>query len=116
MEVILNIGLHSETLGVIPAQKALSEVRKAFGVHFNAAVIQSDTEPTLVCEVHVDPIRASNKIYELAVLLGQDCIGAYTPASGVGILIGPKPWGAFNPEFFILPNGTRLATPAAKAA
>jgi hypothetical protein len=59
-----------------------------------------------------------NRTAMLAVALGQDCIAVWHADEAYGDLIGPKAaeWGPFNPEFFILPDGTRLAETAAKAA
>ena len=120
MKFILNIGLASEAYGVIRATDALLVARRFFPSFLSITTVQSDTEPTLVLEVdahahpRTEPVRAA--IHKLAEILGQDCIAAY--ANGVGRLIGPRAaaWGAFNPEFFILPDGSRLAQPAAVAA
>ena len=54
------------------------------------------------------------------MILGQDCIAYYgIPHHGQarGHLAGPNAaaWGAFNPEFFILPTGERLAAQQARA-
>ncbi len=52
-----------------------------------------------------------NTIYDLALLLNQDAIAVYLPDFGHGALIGPRAeaWGNFNPEFFLLPDGSRLS-------
>lgn len=133
MRFVLNIGLdnipvvgESFTNGVrnpLVASRyitAIQAVRAAgFSVYKNKRV-QSDTEPTLVAEVmfmgHLEQLHA--KVTALSDLLQQDCIAVYNPITGQGDLIGPRAaeWGPFNPEFFILLDGTRLATPAAKAA
>ena len=77
-------------------------------------------EPTLVIEGlyagHV--VDLTKHMHQIARDLQQDCIAVYQPTRGVGHLVGPKAikWGQFNPEFFFLPSGKRLAEPAAKAA
>ena len=46
MDVILNIGLHSDKLGKIAPVTALSAVRLAHLDILSSKVVQSDTEPT----------------------------------------------------------------------
>ncbi len=121
MDVILNIGLHSDKLGKIPAHQAVAAVRLAWIDVKSVKVAQSDTEPTLVLEAAMrghDSVENTRTLRKLAETLGQDCIAVWSPRVHFGALIGPKAaaWGDFNPEFFILPDGTRLAEPAAKAA
>jgi hypothetical protein len=118
MDVILNIGLHSDKLGKIAPVTALSAVRLAWLQIKSSTVVQSDTEPTLVLVVKAPHINLHGIVRGLAKTLGQDCIAIYDPCYCMGNLLGPKAaeWGPFNPEFFILPDGTRLAEPAAKAA
>jgi hypothetical protein len=50
--------------------------------------------------------------------LGQECIALYYPGAEFGQLIGPRAaaWGEFNPEFFLMPDGTRMAAPTSLAA
>ena len=118
MEVILNIGLDVNATSTIAAHVAL-EIVKANGFLVRKhAVVQSDTEPTLVVTVSQFDGQLAGRIYSTAVDLQQDCIAVYSPRIQNGTLIGPKAaaWGTFNPEFFFMPDGTRLASPAAKAA
>jgi hypothetical protein len=104
-------------------------------------VVQSDTEPTLVVEAIVadnfslehgcyqtadnfslehgcyqtaDNFSLEHGCYQTAVELRQDCIAFYVPLWRYGQLVGPRAaaWGEFNPEFFILPSGKRLAQPS----
>jgi hypothetical protein len=117
MDLILNIGLARTGNSNIGSGTVIREVTAAFG----AAAFEfrhSDTELTCVASVDALPRTMGSTLHHLALLLGQDCIAAYSPDSGAGFLVGPRAaaWGAFNPEFFLLPNGTRLQTPAAKAA
>ena len=120
MQLILNIGLDVGATSSIAAHVALQIVSaNNFRVE-RSKVVQSDTEPTLVVEIQVFdlPFLAWAQLKQIAIDLHQDCIAAYNPDKGKGALIGPRAaaWGPFNPEFFILPNGKRLAQPATKAA
>lgn len=47
----------------------------------------------------------------LAVRLHQEAIAVWCPALNAGGLRGPQvfKWGSFNPEFFVMPNGTKLS-------
>lgn len=118
MQVILNIGLESKTLGKIAPVTALSAARLQWLTILNSAVVLSDTEYTLVLEVnHFADVHG--RVEALAADLGQDCIAVYYPGLRKGDLVDPRAaeWGPFNPEFFFfLLDGTRLAAPAAKAA
>ncbi len=118
MDVILNIGLAREGNSNIGQGTVLREVIASFGA---AAVTfkHSDTEVTAVCCVEgFNPGHLRQQVEFLARLLGQDCIAVYEPKLGAGQLIGPRAekWGTFNPEFFIMPDGSRLAQPVAQAA
>ena len=120
MKLILNIGLDVNATSTIAATVAL-EIAKANGMIIGKhKVIQSDTEPTLVIEGlyagHM--VDLTKHMHQIARDLQQDCIAVYQPLRGAGHLVGPKAikWGQFNPEFFFLPSGKRLAEPAAKAA
>src|SRR5690606_29512462 len=67
----------------------------------------SDTEPTLVVECDATDAQVHN----LSVMLEQDCIAVWDRMHREGRLVGPRKekWGEFNPEFFLLPNGSRLS-------
>ncbi len=115
MDLILNIGLDSKTKGNIGGGTAIREVVSYFGPASSFSFKHSDTELTCIASVRVNSelhyTDVENRIYFLARLLGQDCIAVYAPEQRKGTLIGPnaKAWGEFNPEFFILPDGTRLS-------
>lgn len=119
MQVILNIGLARKNKPNLTV-KQVAAVLEANGFWMTEAVVlPSDTEPTLVTVV--DAHRAarhlpvSTGIYRASFALDQDCIAAYT--MGKGKLIGPNAcaWGTFNPEFFLLPDGSTLQTAAVAA-
>ena len=130
MEVILNIGLDnapadlSYTNGRLNPLNARRAMQAAQAVRHNgfeiisAKVFQSDTEPTLVVEATHTGLGLDNTIDMLSAALKQDCIAVYYVDEQFGALIGPRAdaWGEFNPEFFIMPDGSRLATPAAQGA
>ena len=130
MSFILNIGLDgipstgtSYTNGLrnpSVLEYSFAAVQAARALNFKllrTKLLTSDTEPTLVAEVvHTGDIRACTNW--LAEKLNQDCIAIYDTDTGVGQLIGPKAaaWGDFNPAFFFLLDGSRLAAPLQAAA
>lgn len=117
MSLILNIGLIRQdgTLSI----DAMAAVQAYFTV-VQHAVQQSDTEPTLVVEVERrgNIINTANAIFILAELLDQECIAVYNCSSQMGALIGPKAdkWGAFNPDYFVMLDGSRMSNPDMQAA
>jgi hypothetical protein len=119
MKLILNIGLartNNSNIGVGTALRDLAS--HGFKIEHHA-VVHSDTEITVVAEVDDnDQPGTDNRVHLLSNLLGQDCIAVYNPETREGDLIGPRAaaWGAFSPEFFILADGTRLASPLQAAA
>ena len=118
MEVLLNVGCDSKTLGKIPPMWVVSAARLRWINVIAHKVLRSDTETTVVLHAHIDGPQIEKLVTELCGVLGQDCIAVYAPAVQLGDLIGPgaKAWGSFNPEFFFLLDGTRLQQPVAKAA
>ena len=119
MEVILNIGCDSKVLGKIPPMWVVSAARLQFINVIAHKVVQSDTEKTVVLHAHIDGPQIERVVTHLCEVLKQDCIGVWAPAVARGDLVGPKAkeWGAFNPEFFFMLDGSRLSAPgAAKAA
>lgn len=113
MNFILNIGLKVGATQALAAHVALEIIKANEIIVGKFKVVESDTEPTLVCEVRYlgGPTWAFKLLHQIAVDLKQDCIAAYRPKTNGGALIGPnaKAWGEFNPAFFILPDGTRLS-------
>ncbi len=121
MDVILNIGLNSKTLGKIAPAEAISAARLHWLQVKHSVVHHSDTEPTLVLVVEAPRINLHGIVRGLAKTLGQEVIACWKPERQKGVMLGAEidlddSWGPFNPEFFILPDGTRLAQPVAKAA
>lgn len=124
MQLILNIGLDVTASAPIAAHVALEIVKANGFLVIRHKVVMSDTEPTLVVDA-VWPYSwkimgrlAGQAVHQSAIDLKQDCIAVWLPVQAQGRLIGPRAaaWGAFNPEFFILPNGKRLATPTINKA
>lgn len=101
MAQIINIGL--DKLSPRVALEALTS--RGFPVYSKALYWTFD-EPSLVIETSVTYADA----YRLAEALGEDCIAVWYPDDQEGFLAGPKAeaWGAFNPSYFILPNGLIL--------
>lgn len=112
MKLILNIGLAREGKPDIGPCVALNVLR-ANGFIVEASKLDvSDTERTLVAVVDHQPVgatKASSELYFAAHRLGQDCVAVLGDDGGA--LIGPRAdkWGAFNPAFFIMPDGRRLS-------
>lgn len=108
MSYILNIGLAREGQENLKPFNVLRAIRN-LGCHVVAEGLRpSDTEPTLV--VHV--VHCAESTAEtLAVILEQDCVARYHLGNGKGQLIGPRAdkWGDFNPEYFLLLDGSRLS-------
>ena len=108
---LINIGLHKNTGGAIPAAVALTALRAGGVAITDWTVIESDSEPTLVAALGA-PLEPAF-IAALSVRLAQDCI-AYIDHKG-GALHGPKAdeWGPFNAAYFFTLAGERLEPVAA---
>lgn len=122
MNVIVNIGLNHPggQWSVEKARDALYHCLRTHdlnGVIVACHVYDSDTEPTVVAVVALqhNAWRIAHALELVATALAQEAVAVYNPENNVGILIGPKAeqWGPFNPEFFIMPSGQRLAAKAA---
>lgn len=110
---LLNIGL-IRSAGSKVAPKAPLNVavvieclQSLYGRGIVANVAISDTEPTLVVQVPRDVTHL--QIERLCKAFDQDAI-AWLDDSSAGHMAGPKAslWGPFSPEYFLLPDGTRL--------
>lgn len=120
MDVILNIGLANNPRDV----RGSLEVLNFYGlVPVEHQLLDSDTEPTLVAVLDWGTRSMAELVLslnEVSIELNQDCIALWVPRLQHGALIGPRAaaWGTFNPEFFLMPDGSRLSDsqPAAKAA
>jgi hypothetical protein len=116
MNLILNIGLVSATLGNLTAQQALDAVNAAGIFVYGSQVFESDSEPTLVLSVKFSrDLVAPDACSAVASVLGQDCIAIYAPDLRTGLLVGPRPWGEFDGRFFLMTDGTRLVKEAVPA-
>ena len=116
MNLVLNIGLAREGNSNIGVGTVLREIYRV-GKLVTYSVHHSDTEATVVAFVAAgSDYRA--QVEFLSVLLSQDCIAVYDVDTKAGELIGPKAaeWGEFNPEYFVLFDGSRLVQPAVQAA
>lgn len=107
---ILNIG---HNVNGLPCHSAADIVKAFCATGMTLASLhlhQSDSEMTSVI---VTPNCDSEAVARLSALLGQDAIAVWHPTQHgqPGELLGPNPgaWGgAFDPDFFILPEGHRL--------
>lgn len=132
-QFILNIGLARDGAADLEAShvtERTAQVLKGFGKLFEVLEHKSHTEQTVVAVFHTEQRQLSAEqtlahvfafrgaIHQLAVEFGQDCIALYLPKSKTGRLIGPlaAKWGAFNPAYFLLPNGSYASEELAAAA
>ena len=101
----INIGLHRNTGGIIPAPVALNALRRGAEI-LRWRVVESDSEPTLTAEIRGDV--DGEFLLALCDELSQDCIAVIDSLGGT--LIGPKAdeWGPFNPAYFFTLAGERL--------
>ena len=108
--LIINLGLVSKGKPLDPAATlaSLKGMVRRVDAH---AVHTSDSEATLVAEVRLDVAAPQARLYSLAEAFGQEAVAAYNPATKVGYMCGPEAakWGPFNPSFFVLLDGSRLA-------
>ena len=109
MKVILNIGLAREGKPDIGPCVALQAVRSYGFAPELSKIDVSDTERTLIVKTEAGH-DLFYRAHRLAETLEQDCIAVATER-GAGKLYGPRAaaWGAFNPAFFIMPDGRRLS-------
>jgi hypothetical protein len=113
-KLILNIGLNRASGGAITAEQARQTLAANEFLIVRDAVLESDTEPTLVAEViskNSSPFIFLQLLRRVAEELDQDCIAVYRELTGAGSLIGPRSaeWGPFKAEFFLLLDGRRLS-------
>lgn len=128
MKAIINIGLISNNFDqsyVFPKGIPSKYVEQLFTADFltparitSSQIHQSNTEKTLVLELSVfDPERFPAFIQSIAANLEQDAIAVYVPEAGRGVLIhaenAKNNWGDFNPEYFLMPQGSYLCEPVA---
>ena len=120
MKAIVNIGLKVGDSSYTHSPEDAVEALDLNGLTvISTTLLESDSEPTLVAVVkpRIDTWLFANAINTVAIALEQDCIAVYKPSTGKGALIGPRSykWGTFSPEYFFMPDGSRLDA-AAKAA
>ena len=107
--VLLNIGLRDAAdTRDISVQEALAALRKRDVGIFDAVVLHSDTERTLV--IRGVTHASLYDIHAVAHDLDQDCIAVWSVGEQSGELIGPnaKVWGRFDPARFFVLDGSRL--------
>jgi hypothetical protein len=106
----LNIGLAVGNLGQSNTLAQNVDTLERAGFLIDAlSVQQSDTEATAVARVKFFGHGLVDKVYALATTLGQDCIAVYSNDLEFGKVIGPSPWGDFNPDLFLTLDGRRLS-------
>jgi hypothetical protein len=111
--ILLNIGLNTNN-GTIDGIDAFAAVDVDMTTALDIAVHQSNTEPTAVIRIAKALTKA--QIETLCEKLGQEAIAQHDGETGV--LYGPQAekWGAFNPEFFLMMDGTTLASKTGEPA
>ena len=113
---VLNIGLAVEGKKNHKPAHGLNALKLAGLNVISHNVLQSDSEPTLVANVHHEG-NINPHALGVSNALDQDCIGVYNTKTKKGELIGSraKKWGEFNPDYFFLHNGKRLSDVQKKA-
>ena len=117
MKTLINLGLVRSTNaavfgplgGPLDMAQVCAVLHAMWGQTWKAWTFVSDTEPTLVIEVSAKVSHAT--LLRLAQAFDQDCVAAYDPSQGIGILAGPKAslWGPFNADYFLTSGGRRLS-------
>jgi len=114
MRIIINISLaRSGNTNIGPAT-ALRELQSSGFRVISSNVQHSDTEQTVVALCEVDDgriqVNIATALYFVSALLGQDCVAYAAEDNSFCSLAGPNAaaWGQFNPEFFLLLDGSRL--------
>lgn len=109
MTALLNIGADiGEFKGVVSMQNVLDVLGYSKIIYQSIVKVADPDEATFV--VSLAKVPSDEKITLASILLGQDCIAIRYP-DGSGKLIGPaaSEWGDFNPEFFVMEDGSRAA-------
>ena len=111
LNLIANIGLDINGTRSLQADVVLQILAANGFTYGKHAVHQSDSEATLVVELVGIPFGPAPgaALHQTSVDLQQDCVAVYSPKTQRGALLGPKPWGKFNPEYFLQLDGSRLA-------
>ena len=110
MTLLLNIGLLVDR-PLVKYEIAATTVFKAMRMlgigHVNGIVHQSGDEPTMVSECEASDAQ----VYQLAVMLDQDCIAVWDRTHREGRLVGPQAekWLPFDAGKFLLPSGRPLS-------
>lgn len=106
---ILNVGLNVGGK-LVQTPVSVLDVLYALGIGtIYWEVMNSDTERTVIAEI-ARPLT-QQEAHAMAVVLRQEAIAQYVPATGKGKSYGPQSgrW-VFNPHYFLLINGERLKT------
>jgi hypothetical protein len=109
----LNIGLATNASGPVTPESALAAIEAVGGRVVKHSIHDSDTEPTLVAQLAA-PLTPE-QVNQAAVSLGQEAIAQHDGQRGA--LYGPEAakWGAFNPDFFLTLDGSRMSDAAVYA-
>jgi hypothetical protein len=105
---LLNIGEETNNGNApLTINKVLAALHLAGALPTDLTTQPSDSELTYVVEVPRE--LSEREVRDLAIVLDQDAIAYYY--RGHGFLAGPHAdkWGPFNPEFFVLSDGSRLS-------
>lgn len=108
--ILLNIG--EDTIyrdqKVIP-DKIISALHLAGALPIDIQGDVSDSEYTYI--VQIPRPLSEREVKDLAVVLDQEAVAYYDSHIDTGFLAGPnaKKWGPFNPDYFLLLDGSRLS-------
>ena len=111
MNYLLNIGMDRNDGTANTDGQLMMALLRADIIHMGeVSYVQSNTERTAVVQMEKEP--NAFQVEYLCQLLGQESIALYRMSEGTGVLYGPKAeeWGPFNPDYFMLPDGTKLSS------
>ncbi len=114
-QLMLNVGLAIGNTGQTNTLTQVVQAAERAGLTIDAlAVHASSTEPTVVIRASTTqaPNVVADAVHGMALTLAQDCIAVHWLGLGyaAGSLVGPAAdlWGAFDPSYFILLDGSPL--------
>lgn len=107
---LLNIGEETNNgNGKVTIEKIVAALHLAGALPTDVTTHPSDSELTYVVEVPRE--LSQREVSDLSIVLDQDAIAYYYHRAREGFLAGPhtEKWGPFNPDYFLLSDGSRLS-------
>ena len=110
LNIGLNIGERADALTISRVTLAVERAIDPLGRILSLNVHRSSSENTAVVVVESVDL-AGGRWWHLASELEQEAVSVWDEDRATGYLYGPEAvrWGLFNPEYFLLPDGSRMA-------